>query len=172
MGATIQKTRFSSKTKRILTDESPNLSAGSDIQVISGTDILTNNQVGLNIPTSASTSLTSMPAGQLILVNYYRSILRFPCIGLVPLLTISIWNSWTLDIYFGLSEHYSTLLSSLSSMEMSSLFCYYLSIDQCSRGHQSSEKFSKISMAVVCHALPPFNQSRWVCRSNYRTNPH
>lgn len=102
MGATIQKTRFSSKTKRILTDESPNLSAGSDIQVISGTDILTNNQVGLNIPTSASTSLTSMPAGQLILVNYYRSILRFPCIGLVPLLTISIWNSWTLDIYFGL----------------------------------------------------------------------
>lgn len=104
MGATIQKTRFSSKTKRILTDESPNLSAGSDIQVISGTDILTNNQVGLNIPTSASTSLTSMPAGQLILVNYYRSILRFPCIGLVPLLTISIWNSWTLDIYFGLSE--------------------------------------------------------------------
>ena len=104
MGATIQKTRFSSKTKRILTDESPNLSAGSDIQVISGTDILTNNQVRLNIPTSASTSLTSMPAGQLILVNYYRSILRFPCIGLVPLLTISIWNSWTLDIYFGLSE--------------------------------------------------------------------
>ena len=102
MGATIQKTRFSSKTKRILTDESPNLSAGSDIQVISGTDILTNNQVRLNIPTSASTSLTSMPAGQLILVNYYRSILRFPCIGLVPLLTISIWNSWTLDIYFGL----------------------------------------------------------------------
>ena len=102
MGATIQKTRFSSKTKRILTDESPNLSAGSDIQVISGTDILTNNQVGLNIPTSASTSLTSMPAGQLILVNYYRSILRFPCVGLVPLLAISIWNSWTLDIYFGL----------------------------------------------------------------------
>lgn len=104
MGATIQKTRFSSKTKRILTDESPNLSAGSDIQVISGTDILTNNQVRLNIPTSASTSLTSMPAGQLILVNYYRSILRFPCVGLVPLLAISIWNSWTLDIYFGLSE--------------------------------------------------------------------
>lgn len=44
MGATIQRTRYSSDTKRVLQDhtEPP---AGSDIKVISGIDILTNNQV-------------------------------------------------------------------------------------------------------------------------------
>ncbi len=43
MGATIQRTRFSSKTKRILTDESP-APKDTEIKVISGLNILTNNQ--------------------------------------------------------------------------------------------------------------------------------
>ena len=44
MGATIQRTRYSSETKRVLQDhfEAP---TGSDIKVISGINILTNNQV-------------------------------------------------------------------------------------------------------------------------------
>ncbi|KAL5500872.1 hypothetical protein ACEPAH_9259 [Sanghuangporus vaninii] len=48
MGATIQRTRFSSKTKRILLDETP-ISAFSpnEIKVVSGLDLLTNNQVNL-----------------------------------------------------------------------------------------------------------------------------
>ncbi|OCB87815.1 hypothetical protein A7U60_g5139 [Sanghuangporus baumii] len=48
MGATIQRTRFSSKTKRILLDEIP-ISAFSpnEIKVVSGLDLLTNNQVNL-----------------------------------------------------------------------------------------------------------------------------
>ncbi len=45
MGATVQRTRFSAKTKRILIDESPVPINVSDIQVISGMDLLTNNQV-------------------------------------------------------------------------------------------------------------------------------
>jgi len=46
LGATIQQTRYSSETKRILQDhcEQP---AGSDVKVISGMNILTNNQVNL-----------------------------------------------------------------------------------------------------------------------------
>lgn len=44
MGATIQRTRYSSETKRILQDHSEE-SSGSDIKVISGINILTNNQV-------------------------------------------------------------------------------------------------------------------------------
>ncbi|THG95527.1 hypothetical protein EW026_g6145 [Hermanssonia centrifuga] len=43
MGATIQRTRFSSETKRILTDESP-APKNTEIKVISGLNILTNNQ--------------------------------------------------------------------------------------------------------------------------------
>lgn len=45
MGATIQRTQFSTETKRILTDEAPKTMAQRSVQVISGIDILTNNQV-------------------------------------------------------------------------------------------------------------------------------
>ena len=44
MGATIQRTRYSSETKKILQDHSE-APTGSDIKVISGINILTNNQV-------------------------------------------------------------------------------------------------------------------------------
>jgi len=47
LGATIQATRFSSKTKRILTDESKVPTTGADIKLVSGLDVLSNNQVNL-----------------------------------------------------------------------------------------------------------------------------
>ncbi|TFY67730.1 hypothetical protein EVJ58_g1436 [Rhodofomes roseus] len=47
MGATIQRTRFSNTTKRILTDESPEPTKDVDVKVVSGLNILTNNQVNL-----------------------------------------------------------------------------------------------------------------------------
>ncbi|EJD00546.1 uncharacterized protein FOMMEDRAFT_22321 [Fomitiporia mediterranea MF3/22] len=48
MGATIQRTRYSKKTKRILQDETPApVSSSDEIQVVSGFDLLTNNQVNL-----------------------------------------------------------------------------------------------------------------------------
>ncbi|KZT11193.1 uncharacterized protein LAESUDRAFT_601882, partial [Laetiporus sulphureus 93-53] len=47
MGATIQRTRYSNTSKRILTDEGSESGADSDIKVVSGLDILTNNQVNL-----------------------------------------------------------------------------------------------------------------------------
>lgn len=46
MGATIQETRQASNTKRILPDEFKP-SPGVEVKVISGLDILTNNQVGI-----------------------------------------------------------------------------------------------------------------------------
>lgn len=45
MGATIQRTRYSAATKRILTDESSVPVADAELKVISGLDILSNNQV-------------------------------------------------------------------------------------------------------------------------------
>jgi len=59
LGATIQRTRYSSETKRILQDhtEQP---AGSDVKVISGVNILTNNQVNL-----VSSLLTSLALARL-----------------------------------------------------------------------------------------------------------
>lgn len=45
MGATIQRTKLSSKTNRILTDESHAPANAADVRVISGIDILSNNQV-------------------------------------------------------------------------------------------------------------------------------
>ena len=45
MGATLQCTRFLNNTKRILTDEAPAPAADADVKVVSGYDILTNNQV-------------------------------------------------------------------------------------------------------------------------------
>ncbi|TCD62511.1 hypothetical protein EIP91_006785 [Steccherinum ochraceum] len=56
MGATIQKTKFSSTTNRILTDESPTPPNPADIRVISGIDLLTNNQV--NLVSSIVTAVT------------------------------------------------------------------------------------------------------------------
>ncbi|EMD34188.1 hypothetical protein CERSUDRAFT_117079 [Gelatoporia subvermispora B] len=47
MGATIQRTRYSAATKRILTDESSVPVADAELKVISGLDILSNNQVNL-----------------------------------------------------------------------------------------------------------------------------
>ncbi|KAI0669379.1 integral membrane protein DUF92-domain-containing protein [Trametes maxima] len=47
MGATLQCTRFLNSTKRILTDEAPAPAPGADVKVVSGYDILTNNQVNL-----------------------------------------------------------------------------------------------------------------------------
>lgn len=45
MGATIQRTRYSSSTKRILTDESLAPGPDADVKVISGVNLLSNNQV-------------------------------------------------------------------------------------------------------------------------------
>lgn len=45
MGATVQRTRYSTASSRILTDESPQPNSQVDIKVISGLDILTNSQV-------------------------------------------------------------------------------------------------------------------------------
>ena len=45
MGATIQRTRYSDTSKHILTDESEEPSKDADIKVVSGLNILTNNQV-------------------------------------------------------------------------------------------------------------------------------
>lgn len=45
MGATIQRTRYSNTSKRILTDESSEPASDTDIKVVSGLNILTNNQV-------------------------------------------------------------------------------------------------------------------------------
>ncbi|KAI0363414.1 hypothetical protein BV20DRAFT_958350 [Pilatotrama ljubarskyi] len=47
LGATLQRTRFINSTKRILTDEAPEPASGSDVKVVSGYDVLTNNQVNL-----------------------------------------------------------------------------------------------------------------------------
>ncbi|KAI0648534.1 integral membrane protein DUF92-domain-containing protein [Trametes meyenii] len=47
MGATLQCTRFLNSTKRILTDEAPAPAPSADVKVVSGYDILTNNQVNL-----------------------------------------------------------------------------------------------------------------------------
>ncbi|KAH9857431.1 integral membrane protein DUF92-domain-containing protein [Lenzites betulinus] len=47
LGATVQQTRFLTSTKRILTDEAPAPVSGADVKVVSGYDLLTNNQVNL-----------------------------------------------------------------------------------------------------------------------------
>ncbi|OBZ75316.1 Transmembrane protein 19 [Grifola frondosa] len=47
MGATIQRTLYSTTTKRILTDESSAPSPGAEVKRVSGWDILSNNQVNL-----------------------------------------------------------------------------------------------------------------------------
>ncbi|GJE88171.1 integral membrane protein DUF92-domain-containing protein [Phanerochaete sordida] len=60
MGATIQRTRFSSSTRRILTDESPKAAPDADVKVISGLDLLSNNQVNL-----LSSILTALLLGYL-----------------------------------------------------------------------------------------------------------
>ena len=46
LGATLQCTLFLNSTNRIVTDEGGAPAPGADVKVISGWDILTNNQVG------------------------------------------------------------------------------------------------------------------------------
>jgi len=58
MGATIQRTKYSNTTRRILTDEGPAPPPSTDIKVISGIDILSNNQVNL-----MSSIITAMVLG-------------------------------------------------------------------------------------------------------------
>jgi hypothetical protein len=48
MGATIQKTRYLEDEKLILTDES-GVKEGARVKVVSGLDVLTNNQVSFAI---------------------------------------------------------------------------------------------------------------------------
>ncbi len=45
LGATLQQTRFLNSTKRILTDEAPEPAKDADVKVVSGYNLLTNNQV-------------------------------------------------------------------------------------------------------------------------------
>ncbi|KAI0823802.1 integral membrane protein DUF92-domain-containing protein [Trametes gibbosa] len=47
LGATLQQTRFLTSTKRILTDEAPAPASRADVKVVSGYNLLTNNQVNL-----------------------------------------------------------------------------------------------------------------------------
>ncbi|OJT08560.1 Transmembrane protein 19 [Trametes pubescens] len=47
LGATLQQTRFLNSTKRILTDEAPEPAKDADVKVVSGYNLLTNNQVNL-----------------------------------------------------------------------------------------------------------------------------
>ncbi|EJF58008.1 hypothetical protein DICSQDRAFT_173376 [Dichomitus squalens LYAD-421 SS1] len=47
LGATLQRTRYVKTTKRIWTEEAGALDAKADVKVISGLDMLTNNQVNL-----------------------------------------------------------------------------------------------------------------------------
>jgi uncharacterized membrane protein len=46
LGATLQRTQYSNTSKRILTDSSTVPQGDSDIKVVSGLDVLSNNQVG------------------------------------------------------------------------------------------------------------------------------
>ena len=46
MGATLQSTRYSSESKKVLTDESDAAALrGVNVQIISGIDVLSNSQV-------------------------------------------------------------------------------------------------------------------------------
>ena len=47
LGATLQRTRFVNATKRIWTEDAGALDPKTDVKVISGLDILTNNQVSV-----------------------------------------------------------------------------------------------------------------------------
>lgn len=60
MGATIQQTRYSNTSKRILTDESAEPTKGADVKVVSGLNILTNNQVRLDNSATHVRRLTCM----------------------------------------------------------------------------------------------------------------
>lgn len=60
LGATVQRTRLSERTKKILTDESGKPLQGDDVKVLSGRNILSNNQVNL-----LSSILTALVMGKL-----------------------------------------------------------------------------------------------------------
>ena len=51
MGATLQQTRYSNESKKILTEESTDAALrAADVKTISGIDILSNSQVGIVLP--------------------------------------------------------------------------------------------------------------------------
>ena len=50
----MQCTRFLNTTNRIVTDESGRPAPGADVKIISGVDLLTNNQVSVNDPENIS----------------------------------------------------------------------------------------------------------------------
>ncbi|KAH9984546.1 integral membrane protein DUF92-domain-containing protein [Russula vinacea] len=60
LGATLQRTQYSNTSKRILTDTSTVPQDDSDIKVVSGLDVLTNNHVNL-----ISSTLTALALGYL-----------------------------------------------------------------------------------------------------------
>lgn len=60
LGATLQRTQYSNTSKRILTDTSTVPQDGSDIKVVSGLDVLSNNHVNL-----ISSTLTALALGYL-----------------------------------------------------------------------------------------------------------
>jgi hypothetical protein len=76
LGATLQRTQYSNTSKRILTDTST-VSQDSDIKVVSGIDILSNNQVCTSSSTR-SLAVLSPCASHLLGQPYFFDI---DCIG-------------------------------------------------------------------------------------------
>ena len=61
MGATIQRTRYSNTTKKVLQDDTA-VTGSDDVKVVSGLNLLTNNQVCINtdIPVLSSCSMMTI----------------------------------------------------------------------------------------------------------------
>jgi hypothetical protein len=76
IGATLQRTQYSNTSKRILTDTSTVPQEGSDIKVVSGLDVLSNNHVRKSASNSFAyvvlTQLTSYSIGQPYLLDIDR----------------------------------------------------------------------------------------------------
>jgi uncharacterized membrane protein len=70
LGATLQRTQYSNTSKRILTDTSTVPQDGSDIKVVSGLDMLSNNHVRTSASTHAYFVLTSHSLGQPYLLDF------------------------------------------------------------------------------------------------------
>ena len=84
MGATIQRTRYSNTTKKVLQDDTA-VTGSDDVKVVSGLNLLTNNQVCINtdIPVLSCSmmSIYSMK-DQSCYFDHYRFRDRCVCIGL------------------------------------------------------------------------------------------
>lgn len=76
LGATLQRTQYSNTSKRILTDTSTVPQEGSDIKVVSGLDVLSNNHVRKSASNPFAyvvlTQLTSYSIGQPYLLDIDR----------------------------------------------------------------------------------------------------